>query len=77
MHSFNFFKILASVSCLYALATYKNAKNYHEVLTDYDDVEGQSQQIHYILDKMDKKVINTLAVKYLWDLKNWRLLLNI
>ncbi|MBL4669494.1 MAG: M48 family metallopeptidase, partial [Flavobacteriales bacterium] len=56
--------------CLYALATYKNAKNYHEVLTDYDDVEGQSQQIHYILDKMDKKVINTLAVKYLWDLKN-------
>lgn len=55
--------------CLYALATYKNAKKYHKVLTDYNDVEGEAQQLYYILDKMDKEVINTLAVKYLWDLK--------
>jgi len=55
---------------LYALATYKNAKKYHSILTDYSDVEGEAQQLYYILDKMDKEVINTLAVKYLWDLKN-------
>lgn len=54
---------------LYALATYKNAKKYHKVLSDYDDMEGEAQQLYYILDKMDKEVINTLAVKYLWDLK--------
>ena len=55
--------------CLYALAKYKNAGKIHSVLTDYDDVQGQSQQVYYLLDHLDKKALNTLAVKYLWDLK--------
>lgn len=54
---------------LYALAKYKNENKIHKVLTDYSDVEGQSQQIFYLFDKIDKKTLNTIAVKYLWELK--------
>jgi hypothetical protein len=55
--------------CLYALAKYKNDGKVHAVLTDYEDVQGQSQQVLYMFEEIDKKTLNTLAVKYLWELK--------
>ncbi len=55
--------------CLYALAKYKNEGEIHDVITDFDDVQGQSQQVFYLFEEIDKKTLATLAVKYLWDLK--------
>lgn len=55
--------------CLYALAKYKNEGRIYKVLTDYDKVQGQSQQVHYLFEKIEGKTLNTLAVKYLWELK--------
>jgi hypothetical protein len=55
--------------CLYAISKYKNEGKEYDVLTNYENVQGQSQQIFYMFKKMDKKLIGTLAVKYLWGLK--------
>jgi len=55
--------------CLYAIAKYKNEGEDDDVLTNFENVQGQSQQVFYMFKKMDKKTIGTLAVKYLWDLK--------
>ena len=55
--------------CLYALSKYRNDGKLHTVLTDYEKVQGQSQQVNYMFEKMEKKTLNTIAVKYLWELK--------
>lgn len=55
--------------CLYALAKYKNDSQIHSVLTDYEDVQGESQTVFHLFEKLEKDEINVLAVKYLWDLK--------
>lgn len=55
--------------CLYAFAKYKNDSKIHSVLTDYDDVQGESQTVFHLFNKVEKEELNVLAVKYLWDLK--------
>ncbi|PIZ06523.1 MAG: hypothetical protein COY57_01540, partial [Flavobacteriales bacterium CG_4_10_14_0_8_um_filter_32_5] len=55
--------------CLYALSKYRNDGKLYNVLTDYEKVQGQSQQVNYMFEKMEKKTLNTIAVKYLWELK--------
>jgi hypothetical protein len=54
---------------LYALSKYKNENKLSRVLTDYDEVQGNSQQVFYLFDEMDDRMLGTLAVKYLWELK--------
>jgi hypothetical protein len=54
---------------LYALSKYKNDNKLSRVLTDYDEVQGNSQQVFYLFDEMDDRMLGTLAVKYLWELK--------
>jgi hypothetical protein len=56
--------------CLYALSKYKNEGKKYDVLSDYEEVQGHSQQVYYIFDRMDNKTMSTIAVKYLWDLKS-------
>ncbi len=56
--------------CLYALAKYKNGSKINDVLSDYSDVQGESQNVFYLFDKIEKEELNVLAVKYLWGLKN-------
>jgi hypothetical protein len=53
---------------LYALAKYYNAGNKHAILPDYEKVEGKSQQLYYLFDKMDDKSMSALALKYCWTL---------
>ncbi len=55
--------------CLYAMSKYRNDGKIHKVLTDYSGIQGESQQVFYLFDKMEKKTMGTLAVKYLWDIK--------
>lgn len=55
--------------CLYALSKYKNDSKLNDVLTDFNDVQGESQNVFYLFNEIDKKDLNVLAVKYLWGLK--------
>jgi hypothetical protein len=55
--------------CLYALSKYKNDSNLDDVLTDFNDVQGESQNVFYLFDEIDKTDLSVLAVKYLWELK--------
>ena len=54
---------------LYGLSKYYNHGEYSEVHTPYGDIEGQSQQLYHLLEKIDKSELNVLAVEYLWKLR--------
>tara|TARA_R110000782_G_scaffold270486_1_gene372049 strand:+ start:116387 stop:118582 length:2196 start_codon:yes stop_codon:yes gene_type:complete len=55
--------------CLYALSKYKNGTNLNDVLTDFNNVQGESQNVFYLFNEIDKRDLSVLAVKYLWGLK--------
>ncbi len=56
---------------LYALAKYKNVDKLDELnFYPYDSIEGSSQQIYYLFQTLESKDLTTIAIKYLWDLKN-------
>ena len=55
---------------IYALAKYKNNDTYSKL--DYpsaDSVEGSSQNVYYLFEKLNASELSTVALKYLWDLK--------
>lgn len=54
---------------LYALSKYKNDSKLDDVLTDFNEVQGESQNVFYLFNEIDKKELSVLTVKYLWDLK--------
>jgi hypothetical protein len=54
---------------IYGLSKYYNHGEYSEVHTPYGDIEGQSQQVYHLLEKIDKAELNVLAVQYLWSLR--------
>lgn len=37
-------------------------------MPNYEKVEGKSQQLYYLFDKMDDKAMNALALRYCWTL---------
>jgi beta-barrel assembly-enhancing protease len=51
---------------LYALAEYKIKGSTVGVLTAYKNIEGQSQQLYYLLNSMKKDEIVTVALHYTW-----------
>jgi beta-barrel assembly-enhancing protease len=55
---------------LYGLSKYYNHGEYNEVHTPFGDIEGQSQQVYHLLEKLDETELNVLAVQYLWNLRN-------
>ena len=52
---------------LYAMSIYKTHRKSPPWERDYKDIEGNSQQIYYVFDKMPAKELNVLALKYVWD----------
>jgi len=52
---------------MYGLAKFKKAGNASEVYDNYKDVEGESQRIHYLFKRMDRRSSATLAVKLCWE----------
>jgi len=54
---------------LYGLSKYANSDRYDEAHEDYDDVQGSSQQVYYLFDKMQHSELNVLTVAYLYSLK--------
>jgi hypothetical protein len=53
---------------LYGLAKYYNAGNKNSILPNYEKVEGKSQQLFYLFDRMDDKAMSALALHYCWAL---------
>lgn len=53
---------------LYALAIYKVNYSVGSVLEGYKKIEGESQQIFYFLNTLNKKEISSIALHYNWKL---------
>lgn len=53
---------------LYALSRYFNENQLDEVLEKSSSIEGESQQVYHIIEKMPKNELNILALKYTWKL---------
>jgi beta-barrel assembly-enhancing protease len=53
---------------LYLFAKLKNSSDYNYE-GDYKDVEGESQQLHYLLEEMSPKETTVLALQYAWNLR--------
>lgn len=60
-------KVLAK--SLYALTKYYNANKKNEILQHYSQIEGESQQLYYMLHKLSGMELNTISLKYLWKLR--------
>ncbi len=52
---------------LYGASLYKNYSHSTDHDVYYKDVEGESEQVYYMFDKMPKKEFNILALKYCWE----------
>ncbi len=53
---------------LYATAKYKNNKRFSSVVSKYSKVQGESQQINYLLKALEEEELSAIAVNYLWKL---------
>jgi len=64
-HPNNTFLWNAIVKSLYGLCKYKDADESHRVIRSSNTVEGESQQLHYLMRMLDKKQLNVLAIKFI------------
>lgn len=54
---------------LYGLTKYANARRVREVALKYTKVQGESQRLNFLLDKLDNNEVNVIALNYAWRLK--------
>lgn len=54
--------------CFYVAQKYINRKKIRSVVSDYKSIEGESEQVYWLLRNVDSKVMNVLAVRKLYDL---------
>ena len=54
---------------LYGLSHYAAADALDKVHGDYEEVEGQSQQVYHLVHKLKAKELTTVALSYAWNLK--------
>lgn len=53
---------------LYGLSKYANAGKLWDVHVDFDEIEGQQQQINHFIEKANVGELNVLAMVYNWNL---------
>ncbi|MFW6226801.1 MAG: M48 family metalloprotease [Bacteroidota bacterium] len=53
---------------LYGLSIYKSNHSDRPVVADYEDIEGESQQVYYLMDEMSDEWANVVALQYAWSL---------
>ncbi|MFC2100212.1 M48 family metallopeptidase [Bacteroidota bacterium] len=68
-HPDNKFLEKSIATSLYSIAIYKNDGLLYDVLTKYQKVEGESQQLYYFLHQLSKDEISVLALQYCWNMK--------
>jgi Zn-dependent protease with chaperone function len=54
---------------LYGLTKYANSKRVREVSVKYSKVQGESQKLNYMLDKLESNELNVVALNFAWRLK--------
>lgn len=54
---------------LYGLTKYANAHRVREVSVKYTKVQGESQKLNYLIDKMESNELNVVALNFAWRLK--------
>ncbi len=54
---------------LYGLSHYAAADALDKVHGDFEEVEGQSQQVYHLVHKLKPKELTAVALKYAWNLK--------
>jgi beta-barrel assembly-enhancing protease len=59
---------MVMAKALYGLAIYKNEGVAHNGKRNYKKISGESQQLFYLFDKMPAVEINTIALKYCYEL---------
>lgn len=62
-------KIIAK--SLVGLTKYSNENDFYDVHIDYDDVEGEQQQLYYLLERLGdtQDELNVLTLSYTWKLR--------
>lgn len=60
---------LSFAKCLYGLALYKSIGKYKYAARSFGKIEGQSQQVHYVLKQLDRRQLTTLALHHLLEAK--------
>lgn len=50
---------------LYGFSKYKSNDEFHRVAKSYSDLQGESQQLHYLMRQFRKVQLNTLALKHI------------
>ncbi|MBD0255651.1 MAG: M48 family metallopeptidase [Cytophagales bacterium] len=60
-------KIIAK--SLYGLSHYASADALDKVHGDYEEVEGQSQQVYHLVHKLKPKELTAVALTYAWNLR--------
>lgn len=60
-------KMLAKA--LYGMSKYYNAGQKHVVHKSYKKIEGESQQVNHLLDKIKSDELNAIALKFCWKVK--------
>lgn len=58
----------AVVKSLYGLSKYKNAGLLSDVLAKHTRIEGESQQLHFLLRQLSGQELNILAMIHAWNL---------
>jgi beta-barrel assembly-enhancing protease len=54
---------------LYALSRYHNDSKLYDVHESFKSMEGESQQVYHLVEKMPKAEFNLMALKYAWNLQ--------
>ncbi|MDP4267020.1 MAG: M48 family metallopeptidase [Bacteroidota bacterium] len=65
----NQFLQTTTASALYYISKYKTYDTISEILADTSKVEGEAQNMYNILYSLDEKELNTIALRYIWNLK--------
>lgn len=54
---------------LYGLSKFRNTEEFHLVTKPFSKIEGESQQLFYFFRQITPEQLNTLAIRYLFDLR--------
>jgi Zn-dependent protease with chaperone function len=67
-NSFYLQKVIAQA--LYGLSRYADEGKFWDVHIDFDEVEGQQQQLYHVMEKLEDEELNLMTLVYCWNLYN-------
>jgi Zn-dependent protease with chaperone function len=67
-HPESFFLQKVIAQALYGLSRYADEGKFWDVHIDFDEIEGQQQQLFHIIEKLEDEELNLLTLSYCWKL---------